>query len=93
MEEDPELRRVEEEHQRKLVEVENDDGSRESEAEREAKRRNRDDQLDQSRDHPSDDAGDTKRKTEDEGKHEEANGKHSMIGSCLREKELTKRHP
>ena len=44
---DPELRRAEEEHQRKLVECENDDGSRESEAEREAKRRNRDDQSDQ----------------------------------------------
>ena len=37
---DPELRRAEEEQKRKLVEIENDDGPAEGEAEREAKRRN-----------------------------------------------------
>ena len=44
---DPELSRAEEEHKRKLLEIENDDGLRESEAERQAKKRNQDDHPDQ----------------------------------------------
>ena len=67
-----ELRRAEEEHERKLVEIESDGGPRGSEAEREVKRRNQDDQQDQCMNHSSDDARGTKRKTEDEGEHEEA---------------------
>ena len=55
------------------------------------KRRNRDDQQDQSMDHPSDDARGTKRKTENEGEHEEAKGQDSMVVSCLRVEELTRR--
>ena len=41
VERDPELKRADEEHKRKLVEIENDDGPRDTEsgAEREAKRR------------------------------------------------------
>ena len=35
---DPELRRAEEEHKRKLLEIENDDGPRGSEGERDAKK-------------------------------------------------------
>ena len=52
VEEDTELWRAEEEQKRKLVEIENDDGPRGSE-EREAR----------SKDHPSDDARGTKRRT------------------------------
>ena len=62
-----------------------------SEAEREVKRRNQNDQLDRSIDHPRDDARGTKRKTEDEEEHEEAKRQDSMIVSCLREEEFTKR--
>ena len=90
-EEDPELRHAEKEHKRKLVEIENDDGSRGSDAEREVKRRNQDDQPDQSMDHTSDKVRGTKRKTEDKGEHEEAKRQDSMIASCLREEELTRR--
>ena len=46
MSDDPELRRAKEELNRKLEEIENDDGPRESEAERQAKQRNPDDHPD-----------------------------------------------
>ena len=91
VERDPELKRAEEEHKRKLVEIENDDGPRESEAEREAKMRNREDQPDQSMDHPSDNARGTKRKTENEREQEDAKRQDRMIMSCLSEAELTRR--
>ena len=45
---------------RKLVEIENDDGPRRSEAEREVKRRNQNDQPDEGMDHPRDDVRGTK---------------------------------
>ena len=67
-EEDPEPRLAEEEHERKLVEIE-----------------------DQSMDHPRNDARGTKRKTQVNGEHEEAKRQNSMIVSCLREEELTRR--
>ena len=51
------------------------------------KRRNRDGQPD----HPSDNARGTKRKTENEGEHEVAEGQDSMAVSCLRVEELTRR--
>ena len=82
----PEQRRVEEEHKRKLVEIENDDGPRGSEVERVVKKRNQNDQLDRSMDHPRDDSRGTKRKTEDKGEHAEAKRQDSMNVSCLREK-------
>ena len=65
--------------ERKLAEIENDDGPRGSEAGRDVKRRNPDDQPDQGMDHPSDEARGTKRKTEDEGEHEEAKRQDSMM--------------
>ena len=89
---DPELSRVEEEHKRKLVEIENDDGPREREAERQAKKGNQDD-------HPDTGMAWTtrvmtrvarKRKPEDEGECENAKGQDSMIVRCLREEKLTK---
>ena len=51
------------------------------------KRRNRDGQPD----HSSDNARGTKRKTENEGEHEVAEGQDSMAVSCLRVEELTRR--
>ena len=66
MEEDPELKRAEKEHERKLVEIENDDGPTGSEP-------------DQSMDHPSDDARGTKGKTEDEGEHELTRDNHEAV--------------
>ena len=63
---DPELRRAEDEHKRKLVEIDNEEGPRESEGERQVKKRNLDDQPDQSMDYQRDDVRGTKRKTEHE---------------------------
>ena len=60
---DPELSRAEEEHKRNLVEIGNDDGPRESEAERQMKKRNQDDHPDQGMDQKGDDVRGTKRKT------------------------------
>ena len=74
--------------------MENDDGPRGSEAERAVKRRNQDDQPDQSMDHASDDARGTNRKREHEQYHEEAERQDSIIVSCLREEKAGKeRHP
>ena len=55
VEEDPALRRAEEEHKRKLAEIESDDGARGCEAEREVKRQNHDEQTDQNMNQPGDD--------------------------------------
>ena len=88
---DPELSRAEEGHKRQLVEIENVDGPKESEAERQVKKRNRDDQPDQGMDHRSDDVRGTKRKPEDDGERKDAKRQDNMIVSCLSEEELTKR--
>ena len=58
---DPELRLAEDEQKRKLVEMENEDGPRGSEAERQVKR-SQDDQSDQDMNRKSDDVRGTKRK-------------------------------
>ena len=90
------------EHKRKLTEIESDAGVRGSEAEREVKRQNHDEQTDQNMDQPGDDVRGTKKKAEGEGHQEEA--KHTrrpvaerrdgMILVFLREQETTrlKRH-
>ena len=88
---DPELCRAEEVNERKLVEIETDDGSRESEAERQVKKRTHDDQPDQGMDHKSGDVRGTKRKPEDEVERDDAKRQDSKIVSCLREEELTRR--
>ena len=88
---DPELSRAEEEHKRKLVEIENDNGPRESEAERQVKKRNQDHHPDEDMDHKSDDVRSIKRKPEDEGEREDAKRQDNMIVSCSREEELTRR--
>ena len=95
VEEDPELRRAEEEeHKRKFEAIENDDDPRGSEAERErereVKRRNQNDHLDRGVDHPSDDARGTKKSTEDDGEHEQEKRQDSMIVNCLSEEVTVK---
>ena len=73
------------------MEIENDGGSRGSEAETEVKRQNQDEQPDENMDHPSDDVRGTKKKAEDEVEHEETKKKDGVIVSCLREEEATRR--
>ena len=83
VEEDPALRRARGgANKRKLVENENGDGPRGSEAEREVKRQNQHEQPDQNMDKPSDDVRGTKRKAEDEG-HVAARSQDGMIVSCV----------
>ena len=67
------------------MEIENDDGPRGSDGEREAKKRNQDDQADEVMDRTSDDARGTKRKPGDEGEREDAKRQDNMIVRSLRE--------
>ena len=76
VEEDPHLGRAEEEHKRKLVEIENDDAPRGSETEREVQRRNQDAQPDHNMDYPNDDVRGTKRMTEKKGEHGDVKERH-----------------
>ena len=91
---DSALRRAEEEHKRKIVEIENEDGPRGSEAETELKRQNQDEQPDENMDHPSDDVRGTKKRqeTKENMRRKRQDG---VIVSCLREEEATRRdiHP
>ena len=74
-----------------FLEIENDDGPRGSEGERNAKKRNQEDQTDHVMDRTGDDARGTKRKPEDEGEREETKRQDNMIVSSSREEELTRR--
>ena len=91
VEEDTALRGTEEEHKRKFVVIENDFGAGGSEAEREVKRPNWDEQSDQNMDQPSDDVTGTKREAEDDGEREEAKRQDGMIVRCLLKEEVTRR--
>ena len=74
-----------------MVEIENDDGPRGSETERQVKEGSQDDHSDQGVDHASDDARGTQRKPEDEGERENAKRQDRMIVSCLSGEKSTRR--
>ena len=83
IEEDPALKRAEEEQQRKLPEIKTDDGARWSEANGEVKRRTQDEKSEQDAGQSSGDAKGRKRKAEEEGEPEAARIEDATIVSWV----------